>query len=71
MEQATGPFEENDGMATFELQTSSSASSFLTSTRNPIPGVMPLVIKNWTIPREEVDLAAPVFGLENGNLILL
>ena len=70
MEQATGRLEETDGMAAFALQTSSSATSFLTYTRNPIPDGMPLVIKKWTIPRDEVDLVASFFGLEDGSLIL-
>ena len=35
-----------------------------------IPDGMPLVIKKWTIPREEVDLVASFFSLEDGNLIL-
>tara|TARA_B100000459_G_C8549197_1_gene188657 strand:- start:325 stop:897 length:573 start_codon:yes stop_codon:yes gene_type:complete len=70
MEPATGRLEDTDGMAAFALQTSSSATSFLSYTRNPIPDGMPLVIKKWTIPGDEVDLVASFFGLEDGNLIL-
>ena len=70
MEPATGRLEDTDGMAAYALQTSSSATSFLSYTGNPIPDGMPLVIKKWTIPREEVDLVASFFSLEDGNLIL-
>ena len=57
-------------MAAGALLTSSSTRSFLTYTPNPIPDGMSLIIKKWTIPREEAVLAPSTFGLEDGNLIL-
>ena len=59
-----------EGMAAGALLTSSSTRSFLTYTPNPIPDGMSLIIKKWTIPREEAVLAPSTFGLEDGNLIL-